>query len=169
MNRKGFLLASTVVKIVIAVICIVFLVYLLSSVYFSRVNAQKKAEALNTLTSNNKIGDEIKRVHSGGQFNPDGISLFVPKGWYLFSFTGNREKPNSCAGVNCVCICDNMLFGYFIKTEYERQMEECDENGACIRTPELTNYKEDLELEVGPDKFVLVKKIQGGFVEITEK
>ncbi len=171
MNRKGFLLASTVVKIVIAVICLVFLVYLLSSIYFNKVNAQRKAEAENTLFGDNKIGPEIERIHNGGKVNPDGISLFVPKGWSLFSFTGQEVKPNACNGVNCLCICDDVWFGYPWKGERERQAEECDESGACFASQYLVDYSKEIEILVGPSKAVMVNKFQGvrGDVKVSEK
>ena len=165
-NKNGFLLAEQVIKIVLGVIAVAFLVYLLTAVYFSKVNEQKKAEAVNSLEGKTKLKEEIKRVHDGGVFNNQGISIHNPKGWYLFTFTGKNVKPNACAGVNCICICSNVWIGSPWKTEMERQAEECDEDGACILTPELKNYDGELEIKIETDTVVFVKKIQGGFLEV---
>ena len=95
MNKKGFLLGETVVKIIIAVICIAFLVYFLTALYFSKVNNENKEVARNNLdTGDGSLKITINLVRSDG--TPREHYLQRPSGWYLFSFTG-QEKPNSCA------------------------------------------------------------------------
>ena len=176
-NKRGFLLASQVVKIVIAVICIIFLVYLLASIYFNKVNSQKKAEGAFVLEN---LDVEIKSVHGGKEPNPAGILFAKPKGWYLLSFTdaireNKDKKPKECVGVKCLCICSRVSkYGYGLNllwtTRRERQVAECDKNGACIMTPNIKNYEEELAIisSSEPLKYVLVKKTTEG-VDISEK
>lgn len=152
MNKKGFLLAEQTIKIVIALIAIVLLVFLLVNLYYSRVRAENQAAAINSLTGQNKIEDYINQ---GGTVEPLGI--LRPKGWYLLSFTG-EIKPNSCLGQNCLCICYNVASFHLIKSFYtdeiERQIEECDANGACLIVENLI----DRELEIKIPVNISIKK-----------
>lgn len=46
-NKKGFLLANETLKIIIAVICIGFLIYFLAMLYLSKSGTQDKMDAEN--------------------------------------------------------------------------------------------------------------------------
>ena len=48
-NKKGFLLAEETLKIILALICIVFLVYFLVYLYFSNVDSKKLEQAKSSL------------------------------------------------------------------------------------------------------------------------
>jgi hypothetical protein len=171
-NKRGFLLASQVVKIVIAVICIVFLVYLLASIYFNKINSQKKAEGTAFLE---RLGDQIRAVHGG--IPPTAEKDFPnPKGWYLISFTdATREnkdtKPKQCASVKCLCVCDRVwkyAWNSAWASRRERQVAKCDKSGTCIRTPELKNYEDEVAIESQPGVYITIKKTQEG-VDISKK
>jgi len=103
MNKKGFLLAEETLKIIIAVISIVFLVYFLTSLYFAKAGEQERKEAEATLISSpESLKATITNLNEGETQN---FSLANPDGWSLFGFVD--KKPNSCAGQNCLCICNN--------------------------------------------------------------
>jgi len=130
-NHKGFFLASETLKIIIALICISFLIYFLSSLYFSKINNEKQKQASFTLEEISKI---IENVNETGE----NINAINPIGWYLFSFVEDK-KPNFCHGENCLCICDKVweyggVFG-------ERQIKECDKNGACLVVLNLESFE----------------------------
>ena len=81
-NKKGFLLASEVLKIVLAVISITFLIYLLFSIYYANINAQKKEEAESTLK---RIGDIITRINNGAIMR-EMMNDITPVSWSFFTF-----------------------------------------------------------------------------------
>ncbi len=139
MNKKAFLLASETVKIVIAVICIVFLVYFLTSLYFSKITEEKGRQAEATLKSG-KLSIEKSILDAQKNSPVQKYTLTNPEGWYFFSFTGSEKKPNSCAGQNCLCICEN-VWDFF-----ERQTKYCDEDGACLIIQNLEDNKIEKEL-----------------------
>jgi len=148
-NKNGFLLAEQTIKIIIALIAIVLLVFLLVNLYYSRVRAENQAAAINSLTGQNKIEDYIQVVNQG--INVEPLEILRPKSWYLFSFTRDI-RPNSCVGQNCLCICDNVGSFHLIKSFYtdeiERQIEECDANGACLVVENLIDRELEIEIPV---------------------
>ena len=160
MNKRGFLLASETLKIVVAVICIMFLIYFLVSLYFSKTGAEKIKEAEDSL---GRINDIILALPEGGSGRQD---IPNPKSWNLFNFIG-EYKPNSCAGKNCLCICKN-VFEYGIKEKELRQASKCDSKGSCLIVSDLTGQPLDIKIK-GPDDlvFILIKK-QNGEILITE-
>jgi hypothetical protein len=132
-NKKGFLLGEETVKIVIAVICIAFLVTLLVLVYLSATGTQKTREA--TLSIENVIQPEIEKLNEGGEANTNGNLIQNPAGWYIFSFVDGDKKPNSCIQENCICICQNILINVF-----DRQIKSCDEKGICYPVSNLKKF-----------------------------
>lgn len=161
-DKHGFLLGEETVKIVIAVICIGFLVYFLGALYFSSVSEGKlkQAEAL-LKNSSESIKTKINNLEEG---NFTEFHLQSPRTWYLFGFSGNEKKPNSCAGQNCLCICDKVyidtLFGFL----ESRQLGECDEDGTCLIVDNLRDFR---EIEIN-QQFIIIKKINNR-IEIKEK
>jgi hypothetical protein len=145
-NKKGFLLADETVKILIALICIGFLIYFLSALYFSKDASRKKIEAEETL---GRIGDIITALPSGSS---EIQSISAPKGWHLYSFVSG-EKPNTCLGDNCLCICRNVLD---IQNTFHRKIKECDDKGACLRVSTLRSGDLDLKI-LGGDSLVFVE------------
>lgn len=124
-NRNGeesTFLATEVVKILVAVICVAFLTYLITQVWYGANKSPnlKKAEASLELISN-----EILRINEGGEANPTGILISNPAGWDILSFSEN-EKPNLCAGEKCICICDVYSFD-----NLKSQTKKCDKTGVC--------------------------------------
>jgi len=145
-NKKGFLLADETVKIIIALICIGFLIYFLSMLYFSKTDSRKKIEAESTLERIEEILNSIPVGSSEVQ------SIASPKTWHLYSFI-SEEKPNSCVGENCLCICKKVLD---IQGNLDRQIKACDSDGACLRVRTLSGENLDLKI-MGEDSLVFVE------------
>jgi hypothetical protein len=140
-NRKGFLLAEETLKILIAVIALMFLVYFLVSIYFAKVNGDKLRQAESLLTDSDESFEIIiKNINEGQVMKRDVIE---PKGWFIFSFTEDDLKPNLCGGQNCVCICDDVLWEGLNK---DRQQKECSEKGICLSEESLGSF-EEIEIE----------------------
>ena len=139
-NKKGMLLAEETLKMVIAVIVIIFLVYFLVNLYFANLDEEKQKQAEATL---DRIS-EIVESSSDGE-----VMAINPKGWYLFPFT-EEIKPNSCTGKSCLCICDNVV------NVFDRQVKECSDNGGCLIVQNLQTF-EEIEIEIGTN--LRIKKI----------
>jgi len=125
-NKRGFLLAEETLKIVISVICIGILIYFLTSLYFAKINDEKTKQATET----------IEQISLSLQGLGEPITLFAiePIKWELMSFVGEEEKPNSCFGKDCVCICDGVV------DVFGRQIKECDKDGACLSVLNLIKF-----------------------------
>jgi hypothetical protein len=142
-NRRGMLLATETLKIVIAVISIGFLVYFLTSLYVVNVNKDKTREAEAILE---KLGEEVNVLEEGGEKE---FHLVNPSGWYLFSFL--EDKPNFCAGKNCLCICSKVII-----TLGNRQIKECDKDGVCLFVDNLESFE---EFKIN-DQMILINKLE---------
>ena len=150
MDKRGFLLAEETLKIIIALISISFLIFFLTSLYLSNVKEEKikqansilkeSGESLQIIISNLKIGEEKK------------MNLANPKGWFLFGFTD--EKPDSCAGQNCVCLCGEAGF-------FGTQTEECSKKGICLPVESLMPF-ERIEIKSPEITEILIKKENEG-------
>ena len=136
-NRKGMLLASEVLKMVLSVISIGLLIYLLVSLYYNNVEGKKKDEASQLVE---RIKDIMERIESSNNVSSEVIGEIVPSGWYIFSYTGEELKPNSCSGNSCFCICDDVWVDVF-----DRQIKECGNDGVCSIRNNLIEF-EDIEI-----------------------
>jgi len=146
-SRRGFLLAETVLKVVIALICIGFLISFLISLYYSKIEGQKLVEAENVLDRMNEIISDVNLVESE-------YEIPNPAGWCLVGFSGGNA-PGLCAGDNCMCICPNdrsdVIFG--------TQLTECQENGKCLVVKNLKKFDE-IEIKAPKNGLtnILIKK-----------
>ncbi len=158
-DKRGFLLGEETLKIIIAVICIGFLVYLMVAIYFSVSDGQKSKEAEASMI--NVITTEITRINNGGEYNPQGVQVPNPSGWYIFDFVGNVKKPNQCTEQNCMCICRRILVDIF-----DRQIKKCDEMGSCAVIANLNGFE---KIKIEKDGvFIFVRKLNGN-IEISKK
>ena len=149
-NKKGMLLAEETLKTVIAVIAISFLVYFLVSLYFGNLDESRQKHAEETLNSISGIIDSGK----------ENLTAITPSGWYLFGFTG-EEKPNPCAGKNCLCICDKNFGINF----WESQSEECGDDGRCLIIENLEAFEEIEILDSGEGLTnIIIKKVNDKIV-----
>jgi len=141
-KKKGFLLAEQTLKIIIALIGIIILVYLFASLYFNRVKAENQEAAYKELYGSNQLKDHLRAIKQG-EYNSSEILIDRPKGWYIFSFTGSgkdrEQRPNLCQGKNCICIC--AYEWTFFGDERKEQAIECDDSGACLIVDEPDSLK----------------------------
>jgi hypothetical protein len=163
-NRKGFLLGEETLKIVIAVICIVFLVYFLMSLYLS-----------------NKTGKNLELAKASLQSLLNGITekteaeIYNPSGWYISSFPqtikpklmASPEKviPKQCSNLdwnNCICICKTVLYAR------KNIGELCDKNGFCLESDFITEGKSDNIIRI-TTKTPLILTINQENKKISEK
>jgi hypothetical protein len=155
-NKRGFLLAEETLKIIVAVICILFLVYLLVALYNSNSAEKKIQEAKEVLSRTDSI---ISSLGDGGSERQD---IPNPKGWHLYSFVG-QEKPNSCLNDNCLCICGATLI-----EKLKSQSSKCDNDGTCLVVQRLAIAEIDLKIN-GADNLLFIEiKKQNGRVFVEE-
>jgi len=157
-NKRGFLLGEETLKIIIAVICIIFLVILVTSIYFSLTDSQNAKYVQGT---KDLIFQEVTRVNNGGIPSTNGTFLPNPAGWCIFSFTGTDKKPNLCTGQNCICLCNNILINIF-----DRQIKECDSKGVCFVVPTLKGF-DKIKIE-NSGTFISIQKINNQ-IQISKK
>ena len=163
MRKKGFLLAEQVVKIVIALIALGFLVYLLSSLYFSGQKADYQEKATGFLKGTTGLKNTLENMANG----ETKIDFFksIPDGWYLFGFTGSHKKPPVCGRENCVCVCENIANFY-----EDRQVNTCSAEGICMPL-NLRQYGEkeiEIKLQVNPVTKFRINKDASGLVSISK-
>ena len=155
-NKNGMLLAEETLKTVIAVMVIVFLVYFLVNLYMGKLKDDtiKKSEQL-LIKSDQSIKNVIESLKEGESKSLilEQISDWSGENWHLFSFTGNSEKPNSCVGKNCLCICDDVVSEDFFK-----QANECNKNGVCAIVSDLKNEEVNIELQKDFATEILISK-----------
>ena len=142
MNKRGFFLAEETLKVLVAVICILFLAFFLVSLYNNRKSEQGIKEAEENLE---RIEDIIS-ILSEGQTEVQDIPN--PKGWYLYTFV-EEKKPNSCFGDNCLCICKSSI------EIITPQTKKCDEAGRCLIISNLGTSNLNLKIR-GPDNLVFL-------------
>lgn len=147
-NKKGFLLGEETLKILVAVICIFFLVYLLAAIYKSTSGDKKIGQASEVFFGENGIEDIISSLGEGEDREKD---IIDPSGWHLYSFVG-EERPNSCLNQRCLCICEKVFV-----SQIQSQAKKCDDKGKCMPSPRLASS--NLDIKIGGAEDVLFIKI----------
>jgi len=162
MNKKGMLLASEVIKIVLGLIGIALLVYLLVALYFTNVDQKKFMQAQSTIEI---ISGHINEF----QYNPSYVGEMygvTPIKWTIFSYTGSELKPNQCSFENCICICDEVREDYWLFKAEERQEKECSKDGACLIVSNLDKF-ENIYIPSPSEKMINLKiTLEGGLVKV---
>ena len=147
-KKRGFLLAEETLKMVIAVIAIVFLIYFLVSFYFGRANAIEFDKAKRALIDS---GESVEKTIENLKEKETREFVFdSPNEWILLSFT-SELKPNSCAGKNCVCICDKAII--------RNQAEVCDKpnEGICTVVENLRQGDASIEIKTSLTRISISK------------
>jgi len=126
-GKKGFLLVSETLKIIIAVICIGFLIYFLVHLYSSN----KESKGLEFAK------ESLRNLISEINAQSLEVSIYNPKDWIIVSWpneftTGallwkktEEGVPKSCSNLgwdNCICICP------------KNKPDKCDEKGTCMES-----------------------------------
>ncbi|MFH1787229.1 MAG: hypothetical protein ABH811_00330 [archaeon] len=145
-NRKGFLLAEETLKIIIAVICIGFLVYFLTSLYLK--NKENKDFELAKASLEHLVW-EINTMKEG---ESRGVEIYNPKGWWISSWPYGDIRPNQCTNLNwenCICICpsndpwDSVKTFFSSATMITESADKCDDKGICVEITEEFLVKKD--------------------------
>lgn len=152
-DKKGFLLGEFTLKVLVAILCIVVLLFLLYKVYANFMGKSKLDQAKSTV---DKIIEEINAVSIGVEGERD-YQILNPKDWVLLYYSTGEEKPkgkSGCNGDKCLCICEKE--GYI-----DSQITKCENYGICKNL--------DVEILAFPNNFVIdgpkqinIKRTQGG-------
>ncbi len=150
-DKKAELLVNETLKIILSVIAIGFLVFFLTSLYFSRIYDKEFLSAKSTIK---RISDVV--AAEGGE-----VDALTPKGWSIFSFA-KADKPNSCLGQSCLCLCKPVSSLKF----WTSQLKECNSKGVCTIVPGMISFKEikiteeltNIMIEKHGGNFIIYKK-----------
>ena len=105
-NKKG-LLWTQIIKIIIAVLCLVILGILLVAIYNLFTGNKEKEQAKATL-------EAIFRAMSDADNSEDksaDVIITTPKGWFIVSFPDLNSRglilklPTTCSSNRCLCVC----------------------------------------------------------------
>ena len=161
MNKKANLLGAYTLKVIIAVISLLLLIYLLVSLYASFSNEKNFTNAKATL----KNLDE-KMIDARKLGVKQTLPLSEPNGWKLISYL-STDKPEQCID-NCICLCEDEETG-----KYERawiwahdQVEKCEVRGVCENYKEKLNafnvtLRSDVEIEFKSGAYIINKAKKG--------
>ncbi|MEK6914311.1 MAG: hypothetical protein AABW83_01550 [Nanoarchaeota archaeon] len=129
-NKKGILLSEGI-RIILAVIALVLLIYLavqLSGLFIKK-SAQEQAKG-----SMKRLIEEIRVIENGKKME---AQLFIesPNDWWIIAwpYKEDKRKPNQCKGNYCVCICPvpgKVDFGSTLLT-FENSLDYCNNLGVC--------------------------------------
>ena len=146
-GKRGFLLGEETLKIVIAVICIIFLVYFLTSLYFANKNKKDLELAKASL---NHLVEEINSLEKGEIkeveiYNPARLKHleYLRVSWFILSWPLEGYIPNSCSNVgweNCICICKAKI------ENPKRFVERCDKRGVCLESDFIVEGRNPIEI-----------------------
>jgi hypothetical protein len=160
MNRKANMLAEQTLKIVIATLSLLLLLYLLFALYSNFTQKQNFARADATLQ-----GLDGKMIDARNNNEKQAHVLLEPNGWILTSYTSG-EKPDECSD-NCICLCEAQGTGSWKRAWIwaQNQIEKCNLRGTCKDYSENLN---DFEIEIDDETDVEIE-FNGGKYEITKK
>ena len=103
MDRRGILFSATL-KIIIAVLCIVLLIFLAVKVYSL---FRPDSELDKATISLNSIVEKVNIV-SNGESEYQRVIIFPPNQWFLRSYNNYAAPENFCKfDKNCLCICED--------------------------------------------------------------
>lgn len=102
MKNKKAILPEATLKIIIAVLCILILIYLAFQLYNLFLKKTALEQARKTL---GQIITKLDSLESGENTQ---YLILNPKEWFLISFNKGENSPESCQGKNCVCICSGV-------------------------------------------------------------
>jgi len=125
MNKRGFLLGEETLKIIIAVICIGFLIYVLASLYYSGFGDKdiKLAKA--------SLEYLVREINAGATE----IEIYNPEKWYVLNYMGNLcicEKIDKCEPDETCIESDVVVLGE-IKIENPPVILEINDNVLSLK------------------------------------
>lgn len=133
-KRSQTLLGEHGVELVIAVLCIVVLVFLGFMVYNFFIG--EKAELAQARATLDEVMGSIKSLEIEGDNRE--ISLINPTDWALSYQHDLEKRPGSCGGESCLCICK-------YSSNEEKFFDNCNSEANAV----CENYDKHF-IEVGP-------------------
>ena len=124
---EGDVLMPEVLKLLIAVICIVLLVILAFNLYGI---ITKKTAVEQAMDSINRLDSELQKIDELN--NKSSVFIESPNDWQVRAWPNKNsdKKPNQCQKQYCVCICPTpSLIG--LSLAVERALTECNTIGVC--------------------------------------
>ena len=150
-NKKGMLLAEYSLKMIIAILALLLLIYLFSVWYSSLIDKQNFQRAEATL------GDLKDRMVDAKK-NIQVFPLLEPNSWKLISYTG-PVLPEACFK-NCICLCEDVKWTDKAKVFWiPTQLDKCNVRGVCENFDEFFN-----EFEIILRSSVKVEYKDGGYI-----
>jgi len=133
-NKKAEdLLTPETLKIIVAVLCIVILLYLAYQL------VPKKNALAQARENLNKIYFEIQKVVNGEKTQSD-FFIESPSGWWVIAwpYKGEKRKPSQCKNPDCICICPIPTIVSKVNS-----LKNCEDVGVCkdLDRPVKTMYK----------------------------
>lgn len=132
-NKKAEdLLTPETLKIIVAVLCIVLLLYLAYQLVPKKTALAQARENLN------KVYFEIQKVVNGK--SQSDFFIESPNDWWVIAwpYKGDKEKPSQCKTLNCICLCPIPTIA-----SKSNSLSECNNIGVCkdLDRPVKTMYK----------------------------
>lgn len=134
-NKKADMMPEEALKIIMAVLGVVLLLYLAFSLYgifMSKTQLEQASAVLSSLSGKANV------LESG---NNASVLVTSPRDWNLYVFNSGQISPKLCSNSACICICEQ----YFSTAEINKAVDSCEKNGVCqkikspivVDTPEL--------------------------------
>ncbi len=132
LNKKGFLLGEETIKIIIAVVCIVFLVALAAGIYN---NLSKNKDLNYAKASLDNLMTQINLKNTA-------VEIYNPSEWFISSFpqkdsNGNELLPKTCSSVgweSCICIYKLSVKGILSAWKPYPADYSADQEGKCAES-----------------------------------
>ncbi len=161
-NKKGFLLGEFSLKVIIAIICILLLIYLLGRLYFNQQLSAEEEQAGATL-------DSIVAALPKAKDNPGQeitMTVYNPEGWVIVFWDKTHDRPETCFDKSCICVCkklsDEKMKIFFIGSAYDPpQYRACEMHSSiCKPLNQVMNYG---RVQIKPGKQIKIKYENGEY------
>lgn len=145
-DRRGFFLAETLLKIVIALIALGILFAFLFSLYYNHTKNKELEQAEATLE---RLVEEINA--NSGDFESE---VYGPEGWYFSSWGGSTLLVGCSAlgWTDCICLCDDLSCGGRFRTCLENDYRFSGSTRRFRRFRRVTVTGEFVEINSVPFK-----------------
>jgi len=154
-NKRGFLLGEETVKIVIAVVVLIFLFGLLGKLYYSYSSNKELRQAEESL---NYLLDEMSLMKVSDKRSVD---IWNPVKWCVVSEISG-SMPDKCVSsgwTNCLCICVPSSVGSGVGTGLICDLKGCKAQSVCLSSekvetsPIVIEHSIQIEKESGLFRF----------------
>jgi Tfp pilus assembly protein PilE len=130
MNKKG-IIAKEVVRLVIALLCLVLLIFLAVQLYGIFSSKTEIQQAKSTL---NQISEIMENLEEGESAEYLFVGPVNKNNLWFFKFFSGHESPEQCKGEDCLCICVSKNRDFI-------DANDCDNLGICKKTEKKVSIK----------------------------